>query len=71
MFNYIRRYYNPVRVYAVFRVLLTVFLIIRQKNSFLFIRPLKPKELIKKINNLGASFIKLAQILATRADFFY
>lgn len=50
MFNYIRRYYNPVRVYAVFfRVLLTVFfLIIRQKNSFLFIRPLKPKELIKK-----------------------
>jgi len=26
--------------------------------------------LIKKINHLGASFIKLAQVLATRADFF-
>jgi len=65
-----RKYYDPVRVYAVFRVLLTVFLIIRQKDSFLFFKPLKPEKLIKKINNLGASFIKLAQVLATRADFF-
>jgi len=70
VFNHIRRYYNPVRVYAVFRVLLTVFLIIRQKNSFLFIKPLAPKVLMKRINSLGASFIKLAQVLATRADFF-
>jgi predicted unusual protein kinase regulating ubiquinone biosynthesis (AarF/ABC1/UbiB family) len=34
------------------------------------IKPLSPEKLIKKINGLGASFIKLAQVLATRADFF-
>lgn len=70
MFRNIRRYYSPGRVYSVFRVLLTVFLIIRQKKSFLLIRPLPPEKLIQKINSLGASFIKLAQVLATRADFF-
>ena len=64
------KYYNPVRVYAVFRVILTVFLIIRGKGSFLFIKPLPPAVLMKRINNLGASFIKLAQVLATRADYF-
>lgn len=63
-------YYRPARVYSVFRVLLTVFLIIRQKKSFLMMKPLKPEVLIKKIHSLGASFIKLAQILATRADYF-
>lgn len=65
-----KNYYRPSRVYSVFRVLLTVFLIIRQRGSFLFIKPLQPEALIKKIHNLGASFIKLAQVLATRADFF-
>lgn len=33
-------------------------------------RPLSPKELKSTIVLLGASFIKLAQVLATRADFF-
>jgi predicted unusual protein kinase regulating ubiquinone biosynthesis (AarF/ABC1/UbiB family) len=66
----LRRYYNPFRVYAVFRVILTVFMIIKGKKSFFFIKPLRPEKLIKKINGLGASFIKLAQVLATRADFF-
>jgi len=65
-----KRYYNPFRVYAVFRVILTVFLIIKGRQSFFFIKPLSPEKLIRKINNLGASFIKLAQVLATRADFF-
>ncbi|WP_277655744.1 ABC1 kinase family protein [Seleniivibrio woodruffii] len=69
MRNFIR-YYSPVRVYHVFRVILTVFLIIRGSKSFLFIKPLSPEKLKSKINNLGASFIKLAQVLATRADFF-
>ena len=33
-------------------------------------KPLKPKRLKEVIINLGASFVKLAQVLATRADFF-
>jgi len=36
----------------------------------LFFRPLPPKKLKTTIVDLGASFIKLAQVLATRADFF-
>jgi len=64
------KYYDPVRIYSVFRVILTVFLIIRGRRSFLFISPLPPNVLMEKINRLGASFIKLAQVLATRADFF-
>ena len=70
MLKNFRRYYNPFRIYTVFRVILTVFLIIKQRKSFLFIKPLAPQKLIEKINSLGASFIKLAQVLATRADFF-
>ena len=64
------KYYSPLRVYHVFRVVLTVFLIIKGKKSLLFIRPLAPAALKERINSLGASFIKLAQVLATRADFF-
>jgi len=64
------RYYSPLRVYHVFRVILTVFLIIKGRKSLLFIRPLAPAALKERINSLGASFIKLAQVLATRADFF-
>ena len=33
-------------------------------------KPLSPSQLRESINDLGASFIKLAQVLATRADFF-
>jgi ubiquinone biosynthesis protein len=51
-------------------VLLTVFLLIRDKESFLLIKPLSPVRLKEYIYALGASFIKLAQVLATRADFF-
>ena len=36
----------------------------------MFIKPLSPTRLRESINDLGASFIKLAQVLATRADFF-
>ncbi|ADD68462.1 ABC-1 domain protein [Denitrovibrio acetiphilus DSM 12809] len=70
MLKSLRKYYNPFRIYTVFRVILTVFLIIKGRRSFLFVKPLPPEKLIRKINNLGASFIKLAQVLATRADFF-
>lgn len=64
------RQYHPVRVYRVFRVLLTVFLLIRKRASWLGIEPLKPNQLVTAIEQLGASFIKLAQVLATRSDFF-
>ena len=49
---------------------MTVYLLIKKRDRFLFIRPLSPSELRESINSLGASFIKLAQVLATRADFF-
>lgn len=58
------------RVYRVFRVLLTVFLLIRKRISWMGIPPLEPLPLVVAIEQLGASFIKLAQVLATRADFF-
>jgi len=45
-------------------------LVIKRKNSFLGIKPLSPQKLKNIITLLGASFIKLAQVLATRADFF-
>jgi len=45
-------------------------LVIKRKDSFLFLKPLKPKGLKNSIVNLGASFIKLTQVLATRSDFF-
>jgi len=64
------RLYHPARIYAVFRVLLTIFLLIRKRESWLGINPLEPKPLVVSIERLGASFIKLAQVLATRADFF-
>lgn len=64
------RFYSLTRVYSVFSFLLTIYLVIKGKESFLGLRPLGPKALQKTIVLLGASFIKLAQVLATRADFF-
>ncbi len=62
--------YSPKRIWLAFRFLLTVFLIIRRQERFLFFRPLGPQALKRCILELGVSFIKLAQVLATRADFF-
>ena len=64
------RLYRPQRIYAVFRVLLTVFLLLRKRSSWLGLAPLGPVPLVHAIEELGPSFIKLAQVLATRADFF-
>ncbi len=64
------RYYNPFRIGKVFTFLLTIFLLIRRQEQLLGWRPLAPEELRRRISDLGASFIKLAQVLATRADFF-
>ena len=64
------RLYRPQRIYAVFRVLLTVFLLLRRRPSWLGLAPLAPEPLVRAIEELGPSFIKLAQVLATRADFF-
>jgi len=49
---------------------MTIFLLIKHKERFLFFKPLSPEALKTSINELGASFIKLAQVLATRADLF-
>ena len=43
---------------------------IKKKKSFLGLKPLRPKLLKETISSLGASFVKLAQVLATRSDFF-
>ncbi|MGW8313178.1 MAG: ABC1 kinase family protein [Desulfuromonadales bacterium] len=63
-------YCRPQRCYAVFRFLVTVFLLFRQRKRWLVWNPLGPEELVANIRTLGASFLKLAQVLATRADFF-
>lgn len=60
----------PGRVWLAFRFLHTVFVLVRRADSFLFLRPLPPRRLKQAILVLGTSFIKLAQVLATRADFF-
>ncbi|QSZ42150.1 AarF/ABC1/UbiB kinase family protein [Sulfurimonas aquatica] len=49
---------------------MTIYLVIKKKESFLGLKPLAPIELKNSIIFLGASFIKLAQVLATRSDFF-
>ncbi len=49
---------------------MTLYLLIKKKESFLGLKPLSPKALKQTIITLGASFIKLAQVLATRSDFF-
>jgi ubiquinone biosynthesis protein len=63
-------FYSPVRVYLVFRFLLSLFLIIKKRDKFLFISPLSPIKLKETIYKLGTSFVKLSQVLATRSDFF-
>ena len=61
---------RPQRSYAVFRFLVTVFLLFRRRQRWLIWTPLTPDALVDNIRSLGASFLKLAQVLATRADFF-
>ncbi|SHJ04469.1 Predicted unusual protein kinase regulating ubiquinone biosynthesis, AarF/ABC1/UbiB family [Malonomonas rubra DSM 5091] len=63
-------YCRPQRSYAVFRFLVTVFLLFRRRQRWLLWTPLAPEALVANIRALGASFLKLAQVLATRADFF-
>jgi len=62
--------YNPRRVYSIFTFMVTVFLIILKRKKFLGLKPLSPERFKQTIDQLGACFIKLAQVLATRADFF-
>ncbi len=61
---------RPGRSYAVFSFLMTVFLLFRRRSRWLLWRPLAPEPLVENVRMLGASFLKLAQVLATRADFF-
>ena len=63
-------HYSSGRVGKVFVFLLSIYLLIKKKERLLFFKPLSPQALRENINTLGASFIKLAQVLATRADFF-
>lgn len=64
------RCYRPDRIYLVFHFLLSIFLIIKRKERLLFWKPLSPIGLKTAIIQLGSSFVKLAQVLATRSDFF-
>lgn len=61
---------SPARSYAVFCFLVTVFLLFRKQPRWFLWKPLSPEALLATIRRLGASFLKLAQVLATRADFF-
>jgi predicted unusual protein kinase regulating ubiquinone biosynthesis (AarF/ABC1/UbiB family) len=45
-------------------------MLIRKRERFLLFSPLGAEKLLRTITHLGASFIKLAQVLATRNDFF-
>lgn len=63
-------HYAPTRLWKAFRYLHTVFCTLRKRERFLLLKPLGPKELRAVILELGVSFIKMAQVLATRADFF-
>ncbi len=58
------------RFFKVFYLLLSLFLLIKRRPAFLGLKPYSPQKLHATILELGASFIKLAQVLATRADFF-
>jgi predicted unusual protein kinase regulating ubiquinone biosynthesis (AarF/ABC1/UbiB family) len=58
------------RIWKVFSFLLTLYLLIKNRSHFLFLKPLPPQKLVDTVVLLGASFIKLAQVLATRSDFF-
>lgn len=62
--------YNPFRIYKIFRLLLTFYLIIIKKDRMFFFKPISPKKISQTVKFLGASFIKMAQVLATRSDFF-
>lgn len=62
--------YSPLRLWRVFVLLLSLYLLIKKRDSFLGIRPLPPVRLRETITVLGTSFVKLAQVLATRSDFF-
>lgn len=64
------RLYSPQRLWQVFTVLLTLYLLIRKRERFVVFRPLTPPRLLRRITELGTSFVKLAQVLATRSDFF-
>lgn len=64
------RLYSPLRLWSVFRLLLSFYLLIKKRESFGGFSPLTPDKLASTITELGASFIKLAQVLATRNDFF-
>jgi len=63
-------HYSFARVVKVFSFLLTVFMLIKRRERLLIWKPMEPAALRECITELGASFIKLAQVLATRADFF-
>lgn len=62
--------YSPLRIYKIFHLLLTFYLLIKRRESFLFIKSIKADKITSYINYLGPSFIKMAQVLATRSDFF-
>lgn len=63
----ILRQCHPLRSYRIFKFLVTVFLLFRRRDRWLIWQPLPPEELVATVRTLGTSFLKLAQVLATRA----
>lgn len=66
----ILKFYSLRRIWDVLRFLLSIYLLTHKRRHILGIRPLAPQALHDVIVRLGASFVKLAQVLATRSDFF-
>lgn len=66
----IMSHYSPHRIWKVFRLLLSFYLLIKKKERFFGLKPLSPEQLSRTVVQLGTSFIKLVQVLATRNDFF-
>ncbi len=70
---FVASYRLPARTWKAFRILHTIFVILRGLDvtrRFLGLNPLPPAALKAAVLELGVCFIKLAQVLATRADFF-
>lgn len=61
---------SPIRIWRIFRLLLSFYLLIKRRDHFLGVRPLEPEPLVASVVALGSSFVKLVQVLATRNDFF-
>jgi len=59
--------YHPKRIYYVIKIIITIYLLI--KKDKIKIKPMSPHNLKRHLNIMGVTFIKIGQVLSTRADF--